>query len=120
MNKSQIPIVATHPGELLKDELKERDLSQKRLSEITGIKASVISETISGKRSMSLNFAVALEKALNIPAEMWLNLQTQYDLDVAGIARKQSRQKTFPVTVPIEDTKLLKEIVRKFGWACGL
>ena len=87
---------------------------------MTGIKTSIISDTIAGKRAVSLKVAVALEKALGIPAEMWLNLQTQYDLDVAGIARKQSRQKTFPVTIPIEDTKLLKEIVRKFGWACGL
>lgn len=120
MNKVQTPIVATHPGELLKDELKERGLSQKQLSEMTGVKASVISETISGKRSMSLNFAVALEKSLNIPAELWLNLQTQYDLDMAGIAKRDSQVATFPVTIPVEDKKLLKELVRKFGWACGL
>ena len=120
MNNSQIPIVATHPGELLKDELRERGLSQKRLSEMTGVKASVISETISGKRAMSLNFAIALEKALSIPAEIWLNLQTQYDLDAAGIAKRHYRHETFPVTIPVDDKNLLKEIVRKFGWACML
>lgn len=120
MNKTHIPVVATHPGELLKDELKERKLSQKRLSEMTGVKASVISETISGKRAMSLSFAVALDKALDIPAEIWLNLQTQYDLDVVGIAKRDSQVETFPVTIPVEDKKLLKEIVRKFGWACVL
>lgn len=120
MNNSQIPVVATHPGELLKDELKERGLSQKQLSEMTGVKASVISETISGKRAMSLNFAVALDKALDIPAELWLNLQTQYDLDVAGIAKRSEQQETFKVTIPIKDRNLFKEIVRTFGWACML
>ena len=119
-NKARVPFVATHPGELIKDELKERGLTQKKLAEMTGIKASVISETISGKRSVSMNMAVALEKALGIPAEMWMNLQTQYNLDTAGIADRDGRKETIPVTIPVQDRNLLKEIVRKFGWACML
>lgn len=119
-NKAKVPFVATHPGELIKDELKERKLTQKKLAEMTGIKASVISETISGKRSVSMNMAVALEKALGIPAEMWMNLQTQYNLDTAGIADRDGRKETIPVTIPVQDRNLLKEIVRKFGWACML
>ena len=119
-NKAQVPFVATHPGKLIKDELKERKLTQKKLAEMTGIKASVISETISGKRSVSMNMAVALEKALGIPAEMWMNLQTQYNLDTAGIADRDGRKETIPVTIPVQDRNLLKEIVRKFGWACML
>ena len=119
-NKAQVPFVATHPGKLIKDELKERKLTQKKLAEMTGIKASVISETISGKRSVSMNMAVALEKALGIPAEMWMNLQMQYNLDTAGIAERDGRKETIPVTIPVQDRNLLKEIVRKFGWACML
>lgn len=119
-SKAQIPFVATHPGELIKDELKERGLTQKKLSEMTGIKTSVISETISGKRSVSLNMAVAHEKALGIPADTWMNLQTQYNLDTAGIAERESQKKTILVTIPVRDKNLLKEIVRKFGWACML
>ena len=46
MNKKQTPFIATHPGELIKDELKERSMTQKELSEMTGIKPSVLSETI--------------------------------------------------------------------------
>ena len=120
MNNTLVPVVATHPGELLKDELRERSLSQKQLSEKTGIQASVISETIAGKRAMSLNMAVALEKVLDIPAEMWLNLQTQYDLDSAGITKRASKQSTIPITIPDEDKNLLKELARKFGWAFPL
>ncbi len=120
MNKTLIPIVATHPGELLKDELRERGLSQKQLSEMTGIKTSIISDTIAGKRAVSLKVAVALEKALGIQAEMWLNLQTQYNLDAAGIAKREDQQETIQVTIPVKDRSLLKEIVRKFGWACML
>lgn len=120
MNSAIVPFEATHPGQLLKDELKERGLSQKRLAEMTGLKASVISETISGKRSMSISMAVALEKALGIPADVWMNLQTQYNLDAAGIAKRDCKKETVSVTIPVQDRNLLREIVRKFGWACML
>jgi addiction module HigA family antidote len=118
MNKKTTPFIATHPGELIKDELKERSMTQKELSETSGIKPSVLSETINGKRSVSLNVAVALEKALGIPAEVWMNLQTQYDLDSAQIAAREKQSETVSVTIPISDHNLLREISRKFGWAC--
>lgn len=82
--KELIPFVATHPGELIKDELKARGMTQKQLANETGIKPSVLSETINGKRSISLNMAAAFEKVLDIPADMWMNMQTQYDLDKAN------------------------------------
>ena len=119
-NTEQKPFIATHPGELVRDELRARGLTQKRLAEMTGIKASVISETITGKRAVSLNMAVALEKALGIPADMWMNLQTQYNLDTAFLAERENQRETVPVTIPVRDRNLLKEIVRKFGWACML
>ena len=116
------PFIATHPGEMIKDELKERGMTQKQLADETGIKASVLSETINGKRSVSLNVAVALEKALGIPADIWMNMQTQHDLDTANIAERiaerDNQRETVSVTIPIRDRNLLQELVRKFGWAC--
>jgi len=85
---------------------------------LTGIKPSVLSETINGKRSVSLSVAMALEKALGIPAEMWMNLQTQFDLDSAQIAEREKQKETVSVIIPVSDLNLLKEISRKFGWAC--
>ena len=121
MNKENItPFAATHPGEMIKDELKERKMTQKQLATETGIKASVLSETINGKRSISLNVAIALEKALDIAADIWMNMQTQYDLDTANIATHSNNCETVEVVIPIKDRNLLKEIARKFGWACIL
>ena len=116
--KNMTPFVATHPGEMIKDELKERGMTQKQLADKTGIKPSVLSETINGKRSVSLNVAVALEKALGIPADIWMNLQTQHDLDTANIAERDNQRETVAVTIPVRDRSLLQELVRKFGWAC--
>ena len=116
--KELIPFEATHPGELIKDELKARGMTQKQLADETGIKPSVLSETINGKRSISLNVAAALEKVLDIPADMWMNMQTQYDLDSANIAVRDNKRETVAVTIPMRDRNLLRELVRKFGWAC--
>ena len=119
MNKKVLtPFEATHPGELIKDELKERQMTQKQLAELTGIKPSVLSETINGKRSVSLTVAMALEKTLGIPADMWLSLQTQYDLDRANIAQRDNQQETLTLTIPKQDHKLIQELAHKFGWVC--
>ena len=121
MNKENItPFVATHPGEMIKDELRERKLTQKQLALETGIKPSVLSETINGKRPVSKNMALALEQTLGIPADIWMNLQTQYDLDSVRIAEGNNLRETVSVTIPVNDRNLLKEIARKFGWACML
>lgn len=117
-NKVLTPFLATHPGEMIKDELKERGMTQKQLAAETGIKTSVLSETINGKRSVSLNVAVALEKALDIPADIWMNMQTQYDLNSANIAERDDQRETVAVTIPMRDRNLLQELVRKFGWVC--
>ena len=113
------PFTATHPGEMIKDELKERHMTQKQLEEMTGIQQSVISETINGKRSLSLSFAMALEKVMGIPATFWMNMQTKYDIDVANIAKHDNKSETVKLTIPSDDKSLLLDLVRKFGWACA-
>ena len=120
MNKNLTPFVATHPGEMIRDELKERGMTQKQLAAEMDVKPSVLSEAVNGKRAVSVNMALALEKALGIPAEIWLNMQSQYDLDVASIAERDNQRETIKVTIPVRDRGLLKEIARKFGWACML
>ena len=121
MNKDNItPFVATHPGEMIKDEQRERKLTQKQLALETGIKPSVLSETINGKRPVSKNMALALEQTLGIPADIWMNLQTQYDLDSVRIAEGNNLRETVSDTITVYDRNLLTEIARKYGWACML
>lgn len=116
--KDLTPFVATHPGELIKDELQARKMTQKQLAQLAGIAESVLSEIVNGKRSISINTAIALEKAFEIPADYWVNLQSQYDLDSSVIAVRNTKKATATLTIPARDRRLLQEIAHKFGWAC--
>ncbi|MCK6609318.1 MAG: HigA family addiction module antitoxin [Flavobacterium sp.] len=70
-----------HPGEILDEEfLKPMELSAYKVSKITGIPQSRLSEIISGKRSISATNALKLGKFFNLPPQFWLTLQNDYDL----------------------------------------
>ncbi len=77
------PFEPTHPGELIKDELEERNLTQAKLAESIGVKPSLLNEIIKGKRGINTEMALILEAALNIPADLLLNLQNDYNMQVA-------------------------------------
>lgn len=82
--KTMVPFVATHPGVLLMDELKERRMTQSELAKTIDVPAPIINDIIKGKRSINAETAVLLEAALDISAEYWMRLQSQYDIDVAN------------------------------------
>ena len=76
--KSIIPAVATHPGSVLKKELKARGIKQKDFAEAIGMPAPNLSELIKGKRNITESIAIKLEEALGIPFQNWMNLQNRY------------------------------------------
>lgn len=86
------PFIAVHPGEILKDELKERGITQKELSSMMKIPASVVNEIIHGKRNLNADYALAFSKVLSIPAETLMKLQSLYDLDKAKLEEKNVRE----------------------------
>ena len=84
-----VPHKATHPGSLIADEINSReDLNQKELAHLLGVKVSFLNEIIKGKRPITADTALILEKTLAIPADFWLKFQMQYDLDTARIKQK--------------------------------
>ncbi len=72
-----------HPGEILSNELEERKMSQRALAEKTGRPQKTISEIVNGKKAVTADTALDLERVLGIPARFWLSLQGSYDLAVA-------------------------------------
>ena len=77
------PFEPTHPGELIKDELEANCITQARLAESIGVSASLVNEIIRGKRSVNTEMALLIEAALNIPADLLINLQSAYNMQVA-------------------------------------
>ena len=80
---------AVHPGEILIEELKERGIKQKDLAAKIGILPSHLNELIKGKRSFTVEFAMALEKELGIPYDFWMRRQYGYEHDLLVIAQRE-------------------------------
>ena len=74
------PFEPTHPGELLKEEIECRGISQKELSRQTGIPYTALNEVLNCKRAITTEYALLIEAALGIDAEPLLSLQTDYNL----------------------------------------
>ena len=77
------PYDFTHPGDVVKEELEYREISQKHFAEIIGVSYTMLNDILNGKRPISTDFALTLEAATGISAELLVNMQTRYNLQVA-------------------------------------
>ena len=77
------PYQPSHPGEVLKDELEYRGISQRGLARQIGISYSVLNEVLNGKRSLNTELALMMEAALGVDALPLLAMQNEYDLLMA-------------------------------------
>lgn len=74
---------AIHPGEMLKDELQARGLSQRKFAGIIGMPYTAFNEIINGKRPITTDTALKIEAATGIAADLWLGLQADYNMQRA-------------------------------------
>ncbi len=72
--------LAVHPGELLAEELAARGMTQRALAEAMGRPPQVINEIVRGRKAITAETALQLERTLGTPAYLWMNLQAQYEL----------------------------------------
>ena len=71
----------THPGEMLLEEfLKPLGLTQTELAARLGVSYPRVNELVHGKRDMTPDTALRLERLLGVEAQFWLNLQVAWDL----------------------------------------
>lgn len=74
----------THPGEILKEEvIKANNLTVLKAAELLKVTRPTLSNVINCKAAISPNMAIRIAKVFGGNAEMWLRLQTAYDLRVA-------------------------------------
>ena len=70
----------THPGEIIKDEVEYRGITQRELASQMGIAKSALNEILNGKRPITEKTAMLFEAALGINAEPLLRMQMQYNI----------------------------------------
>lgn len=89
---------AIHPGEvLLHDFLEPMGITQYRLSKGIDVPPRRINEIVHGKRGISADTALRLSRYFGLTDPYWLNLQTQYDLQMA----KEQLHDTLDLIEPI-------------------
>lgn len=90
------------PGEFLREELEARNWTQTELAEIIGRPVRLINEIIAGKKAITPETAIQLGESLGTGAEIWMNLESQYQLSKVAIkddliARRAHLYSLFPV-----------------------
>lgn len=73
----------THPGEVVKDELHERGISQRKFANNIGMGYSVLNEILNARSPVTTVSALMFEAALDIPADSLLCLQMKYNMHTA-------------------------------------
>ncbi|MBW2740647.1 MAG: HigA family addiction module antidote protein [Deltaproteobacteria bacterium] len=71
------------PGEILREDFQEPlDISIKQLTRDLSVPPNRISEIVNGKRSITADTALRLQRYFGVEAHFWLNLQTEYNLRI--------------------------------------
>lgn len=71
------------PGEILREDFMEpMKISMNKLSRDLAVPPNRISEIVNGKRAITADTALRLERYFGVEAQFWLNLQSEYDLRV--------------------------------------
>lgn len=79
---------------LLEEFLKPLGLQQSVVADELGVSRNRLNELILGKRAVTADTAIRLERRFKMPARFWLHLQADYDLQTAlNEARKKRRAK---------------------------
>ena len=104
MNKNKLLDPIT-PGEVLREDFMEPlDISINQLARDLAVPPNRVSEIVNGKRSISADTALRLQRYFGVEAQFWLNLQTEYDL-------RMMKRKIWPDIerriIPIQSTETL-------------
>lgn len=83
-----------HPGDiLLHDFMEPLKLSSYKLAKELGVTAPTVNEIVRRRRAVTAEMALRLSRYFGTSAQLWLNLQSQHDLEVASqkIGKKVER-----------------------------
>ncbi len=78
MAKKGLP--AIHPGEHLREELDELDLSARAFASAIDVPANRVAQILKGERAITADTALRLARYFGSSPDFWLNLQKMYEL----------------------------------------
>lgn len=74
-----------HPGEVLRDELDELEMSAAALAKALGVPVNRVTTILNGQRGVSADTALRLARYFGTTPQLWLNLQKTWELRRAEI-----------------------------------
>ncbi len=84
MKRSSKILPPIHPGEILKEEfMAPLHLSANKLSKLLSVPANRITQIVNGKRAISADTAYRLAKCFGTSVDLWMGLQSDYEIEVA-------------------------------------
>ena len=103
--------IATPPGATIKEQLKDRGMSQKEFAARMDMSEKHISKLINGDVKLTPEVAVRLEMVLGVPAKFWNSLEAVYREKLIKVAAENAMD---------EDEALAKQLpyseMMKYGW----
>ena len=91
-----------HPGDiLLHDFMQPLKLSSYKLAKELGVTAPTVNEIVRRRRAVTAEMALRFSRYFGTTAQLWQNLQSQYDLEIANRKiGKQLKRKIQPLPRP--------------------
>jgi addiction module HigA family antidote len=83
MGNTRFGFTPTHPGEVLKDEIEYRGMSQSLLAKQIGMSYKILNDILNERRPLTTTTAMMFEAALDVPADSLMRLQLKYNMQVA-------------------------------------
>ena len=106
--------IATPPGATIKEQLKDRGMSQKEFAARMDLSEKHVSKLINGEVQLTPEVAVRLETVLGVPAKFWNNLEAIYREKLLKIEAENFMD---------EDEALAQQFpyseMAKYGWIQG-
>ena len=78
------------PGESLAEELEVRGLTPKEFAETMGVALRLVTRILLGQKPITAEFALKMERVLDVDPELWVSLEAHYQL---ALARKKEQEK---------------------------
>lgn len=105
------PDYAVIPGDVLALELELRSMTQQELAKRTGLTPKHIVSVMKGKSAITSETAIKLERAIGMPADYWMNLESQYQEIQARIAEEEQLEHDLDWLKKIRAADMIKQ-----GW----